>query len=43
MIAYGAELNLVQPPRPQDPRTPWEQQWAVRVRVKSTLMAPLGQ
>ena len=43
MIAYGAELNLVQPPRPTDPRTPWEQQWAVRVRVKSTVMTVLGQ
>lgn len=41
MAAHGAELNLASPPRPADPRTPWEQQWAVRVRVKSTLMAPL--
>lgn len=43
MIAYGNELNLVHPPRPADPRTPWEQEWAVRVRVKSTTMAALGQ
>ncbi|HEY5633707.1 MAG TPA: hypothetical protein VIT02_08085 [Burkholderiaceae bacterium] len=43
MIAYGGELNLVHPPRPADPRTPWEQQWAVRVRTKSTTMAMLGE
>lgn len=43
MIAYGGELNLVHPPRPTDPRTPWEQEWAVRVRTKSTTMAMLGE
>lgn len=43
MIAYGGELNLVHPPRPADPRTPWEQQWAARVRTKSTTMAMLGE
>lgn len=42
MIAYGEELNLVQPPRPSDPRVVWEQQWALRVRVKSTVMMPLA-
>ena len=35
-VAYGDELNLVQPPRPQDPKQPWEQIWAVKVRLKST-------
>lgn len=43
MIAYGNELNLVHPPRPTDPKTPWEQEWTVRVRVKSTTMAMLGE
>lgn len=43
MIAYGQEANLVFPQRPADPRTVWEQQWAVRVRVKSTMMTMLGQ
>ncbi|HEV8353334.1 MAG TPA: hypothetical protein VGR24_03965 [bacterium] len=43
MIAHGQELNLVFPPRPTDPRTVWEQQWAVRVRVKSTVMTILGR
>ncbi|HEY3247237.1 MAG TPA: hypothetical protein VGK88_02945 [bacterium] len=36
MIAHGQELNLVFPQRPADPKVAWEQQWAVRVRVKST-------
>jgi hypothetical protein len=35
-IAYGDELNLVHPPRPQDPTQAWEQVWAVKVRLKST-------
>lgn len=34
-IAYGRELNLVYPARPSDPRTPWNQEWSARVRVKS--------
>lgn len=41
-IAYGEELNLVHPPRPTDPKMPWEQVWTVRVRVKSTGMTMLG-
>lgn len=42
MIAWGGELNLAHPPRPTNPRTPWEPEWAVRVRVKATTMAMLG-
>jgi hypothetical protein len=42
MIAYGQEANQVAPPRPADPRVVWEQQWAVRIRVKSTVMTLLG-
>jgi len=41
-IAYGDELNVVHPPRPQDPKVAWEQQWAVKVRLKSTSMLPLA-
>jgi hypothetical protein len=37
MIAHGQELNLVHPPRPTDIRVPWQQEWAVRVRLKSTV------
>jgi hypothetical protein len=43
MIAYGQEANLVFPPRPQDPKIAWEQQWTVRVRVKSTATGMLGR
>ncbi|MCL4185238.1 MAG: hypothetical protein KJ011_17515, partial [Burkholderiaceae bacterium] len=42
MIAWGSELNLAHPPRPSDPRTPWEPDWSARVRVKATTMAMLG-
>lgn len=42
MIAYGPELNLVHPPRPADPKAPWNPEWSARVRVKSTGMTILG-
>ena len=42
MIAYGPELNLAHPPRPANAKAPWEPEWAVRVRVKSTGMTMLG-
>lgn len=42
MVAYGPELNLAHPPRPANPKAPWEPEWAVRVRIKSTGMAMLG-
>src|SRR3712207_7989402 len=42
-IAYGDELNVVHPPRPKDPRQVWEQQYAVKVRLKSTGMAMLAE
>jgi hypothetical protein len=41
-IAYGNELNLAHPPRPTDPKVPWEPQWAVKVRVKSVGNTILG-
>lgn len=34
-IAYGRELNLVYPERPDNPRVAWNQEWSARVRVKS--------
>ena len=40
-VAYGDELNLVHPPRPQDPKMAWEQQWALKLRLKSTTSALL--
>jgi len=41
-IAYGEELNLAHPPRPQDPKATWEPLWAVKLRQKSTTAAVLG-
>jgi hypothetical protein len=40
-IAYGEELNLVQPPKPQDPKKHWDIEWSAKVRLKSTAMMPL--
>ncbi len=40
-IAYGEELNLVHPPRPKNPGHPWDPQWSVKVRLKSTGMTML--
>ena len=42
MIAYGPETNIAYPPKPADPKTPWNPEWNVRVRNKSTTMAMLG-
>ena len=42
-IAYGEEANFVHPPRPQDPKVDWNQEWAAKVRLKSTVSAMLGE
>src|ERR1039457_3604756 len=42
-IAYGNEMNLVHPPRPKDPKQVWEQEWAVKLRLKSTAMIMLAE
>ena len=42
MIAFGGESYIVHPPKPADAKQPWNQEWAVRVRVKSQTMAALG-
>ena len=42
-IAYGEEANFAHPPRPQDPKVPWNPDWAVKVRLKSTTTAMLGE
>jgi hypothetical protein len=42
-VAYGDEMNVVYPPRPADPKLPWEQQYTVKLRLKSTSMLPLGE
>lgn len=40
--AYGDELNLAHPPRPADPKVPWDIEWAVKLRTRSSAMQPLG-
>lgn len=42
-IAYGEEANFAHPPRPQDPKVAWNPDWAVKVRLKSTAAAMLGE
>lgn len=42
MIAYGPETNIAWPPKPADPKQPWNPEWNVRVRTKSTATALLG-
>ena len=42
-IGYGDELNVVHPPRPKDPKQVWEQQYAVKLRLKSTGMTMLAE
>ena len=42
MIAYGPETNIAWPPKPANPKTPWNPEWNVRVRTKSTASALLG-
>lgn len=42
MTAYGPESWISYPPRPANPRQPWNPEWSVRLRAKSTAMALLG-
>jgi hypothetical protein len=42
MIAYGDEVNFVDPPRPSSLRTPWNVSWRAKVRYKSTYGSILG-
>lgn len=32
LVAHGPEANFVYPPRPDDPRVPWVQDWSVKAR-----------
>jgi len=41
-IAYGTELNLAYPPRPEDPKVAWEPEWSVKIRVKSMSTTIVG-
>jgi hypothetical protein len=42
MVAFGGESYIVHPPRPADAKIPWNQEWAVRIRLKSHAMASLS-
>ncbi|MFN7645251.1 MAG: hypothetical protein ACK5PW_19565 [Burkholderiales bacterium] len=42
-IAYGDELNVSHPPRPADPKVPWDIQWSVKLRLKSSTSQMLGE
>jgi hypothetical protein len=42
LVAYGGEANFVYPPRPSDPKVAWNQEWAVKVRYRSSTGGLLG-
>lgn len=42
MTAYGDEANFAYPPRPDDRTKPWNIQWTVKVRYRSSTGAILG-
>ncbi|MFN3583599.1 hypothetical protein [Phenylobacterium sp.] len=42
LVAYGDEANFVYPPRPQDPKVDWNQEWQVKVRYRSATGGMLG-
>jgi len=40
-IAYGEDMYASFPPKPKDPKAPWNLIWSVKLRLKSTGMTPL--
>lgn len=42
VTAFGGEANFSYPPRPTDPKTPWNIDWQVKVRYKSQTGGLLG-
>ena len=42
MIAFGNELNVSYPPKPEKAPANWQPDWTARVRIKSTGMTMLG-
>ncbi|MDI1252590.1 hypothetical protein [Thermomonas sp.] len=42
MTAYGPESWITYPPKPADVKKPWNPEWSVRLRAKSTATAILG-
>ena len=42
MSAYGPESWITYPPKPADPKQPWNPEWSVRLRARSSASAILG-
>lgn len=42
LYAYGPEANFAYPPRPANPKTPWNLEWTAKVRYRSTTGLMLG-
>jgi len=42
MTAYGPENWITYPPKPANPKQPWNPEWSVRLRAKSSTMSMLG-
>jgi hypothetical protein len=42
LVAYGGEANFSHPPRPTDPKAPWNIEWTTKVRYRSATGAVLG-
>lgn len=42
MSAYGPETWITYPPRPADRKQPWNPEWSVRLRTRSTATSMLG-
>jgi hypothetical protein len=40
--AFGPELNIVHPPRPQDPKVDWNQDYTVKLRLHSSTSTMAG-
>jgi hypothetical protein len=42
LFAYGPEVDFAYPPRPENPKTPWNPDWTARVRYRSNTSMMLG-
>jgi hypothetical protein len=42
LYAYGPEADFAYPPRPANPKTPWNLEWTAKVRYRSTTGLMLG-
>lgn len=42
LVAHGPEENFLFPPRPADPKIPWDQQYAVKARFVARAGGPAG-